>query len=600
MRPRLVKRVAARHVLAAFIPDKFFKGYEAEFKKLLALPVADRVLQEVPYLIHDRVKPLFKRFVAELSDLIPIARQSLEDRLSTRFDLLSGLAESYGKARRAIESPYPLTTTLDRVLNHIEIQITRKLEKDIPTLGKALKTELSIDPEKLKALANRALKQATLEEKLAIDADDDWSNSTLTTKYGFYRDHVDGAVGRLVKKIKLDAHLTGWFERIRDMLAANYVADSQRLTEFEIHGMKVVIRDDSLGKYDQEQYVKYLDAAYQRLTKRKLGRAWYGTVYIECQQCGGVNMNTGGGVGGHFNIGRDHVKIFSRPSPFIVELMAHELGHRYWFKSMTSTQRMKFEDLVKVRTRPKPKLENYAPDYLDMNKSIEDARKKVEAVVNEPRRVLTDFEKTRKPRMAAIDSFEGLLSEAAMHFNSDIFVAVQTKGGPDVSPGARKAWQNMLTTVAEAFRHLFNVRVIEKKLNAYPDGPNDWNAIFKKERSYWVAEAMDLLNVAEATAMVYVSECVLGYNETQKTFAEKAIEQWQAEQDAIVKPVLPVSDYGASNIDEAFAEAFMHYVMEFGMDADQEASFRAVLLDKDRLAARVAGRWARERLAVAS
>lgn len=43
------------------------------------------------------------------------------------------------------------------------------------------------------------------------------------------------------------------------------------------------------------------------------------------------------------------------------------------------------------------------------------------------------------------------------------------------------------------------------------------------------------------------------------------------------KPVTPVSNYGASTIEEAFAEAFEHYVSEGDMDRDQLESFRSVL-----------------------
>ncbi len=588
----LIERVVTRHVLAAFIPDKLFRGYEADLKRLMAEPLG-KVLEEVPVRIYDRVIPLFDKFIRELADLAPDAHETLKRRFDKQEQKLSALAMSYRDVGKAVRAPYPLTTTFDRIVQHIELRVDEKLEKDFTTLGKALKHKVTVDRAKVEALASRALKAASPEVKAAIDDDNLWGGPRLELKYSFLRQHVDGSVARLVKKEKVETAWGEFFAFIAEVLAANFTADEQRLSEFDVNGMKVVINDASIGKYEQEEYVKYLDVAYHRLKKKKLGKAWYGTVYIDCEQCGGVNRNTGGGVGGHFNIGKDHVKIFVRPSAFIVELMAHELGHRYWYKSMSSTQRERFKDLVKVRTRPKPKLENYAPDYLDMNKAIEDARKKIEVVINEPRGVLAEFEKSRKPRMAAVDHFEQLLSEAAMHFNTEIFTAVQTKGTPDVSPAAKAAWQDLLRTVGDAFKHLFNVRVIEKKLNAYPDGPNDWNVIFKKERSYWVAEATDLLNVVEATARLYVSECVLGYNDKQKTFADDAVQQWQAEQDAVVKPVLPVSDYGSSNVDEAFAEVFAYYVMDMKMDADQEASFKAVLLDKDRLASKVAERWLR-------
>lgn len=586
----LVERVAARHRLAVFIPDAFFKGYEAEFKKLMTEPLG-KVLDEVPFQIYDRVIPLLGKFIRELTDLAPNAHETLKRRFDKQEEKLSALATSYKDVGKAVRAPYPLATTFDRIVQHIELRVDEKLAKDFPTLGKALKYKVAVERAKVEALASRALKAASPEVKAAIDDDDLWGGPRLELKYGFLKQHVDKSVARLLKKEKVDTPWNEFFAFVGEVLAVNYAADKQRLSEFDLYGMKVVVNDASIGKYEQEGYVKYLDEAYHRLKKKKLGRAWYGTVYVECEGCGGVNYNTGGGTGGLYSIGKDVVKIFSRPSKFIVELMVHELGHRYWFKSMTSTQREKFRDLVKVRTRPKPKLQDYAPDYLDTTKTIAAAEARVQDVLEEPRDVLAKFEKSRKPRMLAVDDFEPLLSEAAMHFNTDIFTAVQTRGTPDVSPAARAAWQELLKAVGDAFKHLFDVRAVEKKLNAYPDGPNDWNAIFKKERSYWVAEATDLLNVAEAAARAYVSECVLGYNEKQKTFADDAVKQWQQEQDAVEKPVLPVSDYGESNADEAFAEVFAYYVLDRKMNADQEASFKAVLLDRDRMASKVAERW---------
>ena len=48
-------------------------------------------------------------------------------------------------------------------------------------------------------------------------------------------------------------------------------------------------------------------------------------------------------------------------------------------------------------------------------------------------------------------------------------------------------------------------------------------------------------------------------------------------EDGVEKPVTPVSDYGASTIEEAFAEVFERYVTERDMNRDQLESFRSVL-----------------------
>jgi hypothetical protein len=56
--------------------------------------------------------------------------------------------------------------------------------------------------------------------------------------------------------------------------------------------------------------------------------------------------------------------------------------------------------------------------------------------------------------------------------------------------------------------------------------------------------------------------------------ASKAWQQSYFENPALVEPV---SDYGKSDIDEAFAEVFAHYVLNFDITRDQMESFRSVL-----------------------
>lgn len=586
MSPRTSERVAARHRLAAFVPDKLFKSYETELKRTFASPLKN-VLEDVPMLIRDQVIPLHEKFVRELSDSVPQARETLEYRLGLRKALLEKVRDGYVNVRRALAAPYPQTTTLERVLAHIEWSAEEKLAKDFPTLGRAFKSEILIDAAKVKALASRALKQATPEERAAIDADENWSTSNLERKYGFFKDHVDVAARRLVKKQRIEVNWTGWFAFIREVLAAAY-ATKPRFSEFELNGMKVIIDDNTVTAEQQEQYVKYLDVSYRLLKKKKLGRAWYGSVYISCEQCGGVNHNTGGGVGGHYHIEKDHVRIFSRPSAFIVELMAHELGHRYWYKSLSSTQREQFKDLVKVRTRPKPKMDGYEPDILGPEVARE-AMINVDAASDSVRAVVREFDKSRLRWFAkVIDKYEDPFSRAAMAFRDAIYTAVQTRA--TISSKAKAAWDDLDKAVTEAWKHLFNSRELSARVTKHPDG-SDWNVVFKTEKAHWIAELADLLHVVRSTAEKYVTSCIEDHNARQRTLAEDVVREWQAEQDAIVKPVLPVSDYGGSNIDEAFAEVFAWYVLDRKLNADQEASFKAVLLRQDRTALKVASLW---------
>ncbi len=115
--------------------------------------------------------------------------------------------------------------------------------------------------------------------------------------------------------------------------------------EFDLYGLKVVIQDNKLKAGDIEDYIRYLDETHARMVAKGFGDMWYGKVLIQCEECGGVNSNGAEfGVGAHFMITQDYVRIYARPNPYIVQLMAHELGHRYWFKHMNQSQRLRFTE----------------------------------------------------------------------------------------------------------------------------------------------------------------------------------------------------------------------------------------------------------------
>jgi hypothetical protein len=115
--------------------------------------------------------------------------------------------------------------------------------------------------------------------------------------------------------------------------------------EFDLYGLKVVIQDSKLKAGDIEAYIRYLDETYTRMKAKGFGDMWYGKVFIQCEECGGVNSNGAEyGVGGHYFISKDFIRIYNRPVPGIVRLLAHELGHRYWFKHMNQGQRLRFTE----------------------------------------------------------------------------------------------------------------------------------------------------------------------------------------------------------------------------------------------------------------
>ncbi|NIT79677.1 MAG: hypothetical protein GWN58_33515 [Anaerolineae bacterium] len=102
------------------------------------------------------------------------------------------------------------------------------------------------------------------------------------------------------------------------------------------------IRSPSMAK----SYVKPLAQAKTLLDKKKLGFLWYGLTQIKCKTCGGKNpLDTPEkvwGVGGDYEIGKDQINVYVDPKAFVVELMVHELGHRYYYKFMSKADRAEF------------------------------------------------------------------------------------------------------------------------------------------------------------------------------------------------------------------------------------------------------------------
>lgn len=91
-------------------------------------------------------------------------------------------------------------------------------------------------------------------------------------------------------------------------------------------------------------YVKHLKQAKALLDRRKLAFLWYGRFEILASGLAPTNPN-----GAHFGTGAeyyrqgDYIRIYSDPKN-LAKLIVHELGHRYFYKFMSATDRGKFND----------------------------------------------------------------------------------------------------------------------------------------------------------------------------------------------------------------------------------------------------------------
>jgi hypothetical protein len=96
-------------------------------------------------------------------------------------------------------------------------------------------------------------------------------------------------------------------------------------------------------------FANYIKKALGMLRARRLLHVAKG-IKIFVQPKGRAHDNRYGahlGVGGSYNRQKDAITVFSDAGPFIIELMAHELGHRYYYKYLRASERREFDKWFK-------------------------------------------------------------------------------------------------------------------------------------------------------------------------------------------------------------------------------------------------------------
>lgn len=131
------------------------------------------------------------------------------------------------------------------------------------------------------------------------------------------------------------------------------------LLEYNIGRMKLVYEGKPAPNYtvdnpepadptELSDYIPYFQEAKALLDRKGFRDLWYGATLIGCPTCGGENpLGKHFGVGAHYVIQKDRVVVFMKPRRFMVELLIHELGHRYYFKFMDQGDRARFASYFK-------------------------------------------------------------------------------------------------------------------------------------------------------------------------------------------------------------------------------------------------------------
>jgi len=357
--------------------------------------------------------------------------------------------------------------------------------------------------------------------------------------------------------------------------------------EFSFGRMKVIV----VGTQDSREYIKRLDKAYQLIQKKGFEKLWYGVLFVsrnfhkldpdsvEAYRIAGYkDLQSRAGA---YHSGSDIMEMTAPPTKWLSDAIIHELGHRYWFKFMKSPQRARFVDLIKVNIPGKSGI--LIPEKINdqlltnIEKNVYDNHIKVA-------RALEAFQKDTQFFSKAIAKATDVLFNVVSNFVKVVFKAIENLSTyvlPSEDPHVKEKWQQVqkyLNACEVWVKKLFE---LENKIQSLPDG-TDFQKVFDEERTEWVIEMHARIMEAEGAAY----QLIIDLNEVQNRKIEEAKKERDPHLDpSDPRPIFPVSEYGKSNAEEAFAEAFEHYVTGKDMNRDQLESFRSVLASKRVLSA---------------
>lgn len=359
--------------------------------------------------------------------------------------------------------------------------------------------------------------------------------------------------------------------------------------EFDIYGVKFVISNDfnpSLVK----KCVNQIDELYHYLKNKKLDKVWYGVIYIKPVDFKKINFNTGkaGDVGGNYYYGEDIINIFidkhsTRINNKAIFLIIHELGHRYWYKILTETQRNAFKSIINIKKEKRFDIFEGKFKNLPIEKDIE--------VYDSS--IISDIENLFSSIDLKIDHIKNILEDAkdgddrkygsiAFKINNlvnsiykEIKELLQNIKDNDISSGIFYKKQ-------PKSRILGNIKdITQKDLGLKPYDIMTPNVRISPDSFYNIPkEEYRLIHPTAEEKIKLIDEKILGLENWKINI--KKILQWMYNHLATAnyqeksKPE-PVSEYGKSNIEESFAEVFYAYVMNKDMNRDQLDSFKSII-----------------------
>lgn len=524
----LVRLAMHRQRVAASIPAKWFKAKASELKALLKEPL-DGGLQHWGDKVDAALTGFFEGFARDFGKLAPDHADTVAPwvREATR-DLRLSLIPWWdlGSFRnRYVFNPdgRGVTEQLRWAAGHACID---RVESSVKTVGDLFKTTFSVADADVLAAVQKVLGKAK-----PTDSESDLVKA------------VRSLAPKAVEKKKATWSPAGWVETIFDSLSQAWAPEP--FTTFDFAGLRVVF-EGAPADADVTAYMKNVAEAHRALGQKKLAKAWYGELFI----CRGCDSS----AGGLYKIGPDTIRLYAAPGSHATYAIIHELGHRYWFKSMSAGQRGRFGKLVKVHTIEQPW---NAPPLLQVKRFTD-------RDVAAGHRAVDRFDARFQPLLGKLesganpDALAGVMRSAIKGLEKDLRAFTSLVADSKVLSGPAIDVHNDYGVPLSRARH-----AVEEAISK-----GDWAAVDAGAIGSIVTAAHAWVDAA-ANAFNAIADDQLAGLEGGQEWLDSYLDN-----DA---PVVPVSSYGKTNIDEAFAEVFAHYVLEFDITRDQLESFRTVI-----------------------
>jgi hypothetical protein len=322
-----------------------------------------------------------------------------------------------------------------------------------------------------------------------------------------------------------------------------------KFRQFNLYGVNVVVDGNLVSEEDEQKYVEYLREAYYILKEKGFEKVWKGDIVISPRKRG---------AGALYFYEDDWIQIRMAPSKRTTKLVIHELGHKFWYTEMTQKQRDRFESFVNVESNMKETLKvckqkekDLLENFKTMRNTLYEIREKWQTLTaanrQDMQRIVNDARLAEMSHynIVRIENITKLFLQAAQ----------ELPDAPEVPE------------VAEASGDLIQrLKVLEQRASF---------AAFANKLEFPAKPPQMDTWVKRADVAIYqqYQMCRKFIDQIKKDFVGASERRF----------VSPVSTYGAKDISEAFAEAFLYYVTGRDMTRDQVDSFKSVLKEAETL-----------------